>query len=239
MNNGPLSPGLTGVALADATHGWVVGNGGVIQASDPTADLVPPSLTASGITDGTWSNHALTLSLNAADAPGGSGLAGISCTLDDDGGATVTTGLAAMTIPVAAPSDHSNDDSHDLYCVAEDNTGNTGLVVLLFTIDTRKPVPVAYAASASRGHKAALKYRVKDVDNGGDRARTVTIVVKSPKGKVAKTIRLTNRAVNRTLTTSFTVPHTWARGTYRFSVSATDRAGNKQASVAVGHLVVK
>jgi len=237
--NGDSSAGLQGVACIDATHAWAVGYGGAIMTTDPGSDLTPPLLSASGIANNTWTNHALTLSLTASDPAGGSGLNGIYTSVDGVD-PTLVPGATA-TIPVAAPSTHANDGNRYLDFWSADLIGNTsGITEIHVVVDTRAPVPLApKAASALRGRKATLKYEVKDAAITGNYAKTVTIVVKSPKGKVVKTIRLTKRAVNRLLLTTFVVPKHWARGTYRFLVYATDRTGNLQAKVAYNKLVVK
>ena len=55
-----------------------------------------------------------------------------------------------------------------------------------------------------------------------------------------KTLKPVVKQVNTTLPWTFTVPRTWRTGTYHFSVYATDRAGNTQATpVGVNHLYVK
>ena len=102
-------------------------------------------------------------------------------------------------------------------------------------IDTRKPSTRASYATVYRGKTAVLRYRVIDVVplnavNGG--TATVTIKVKNPTGRLVKTLRPVVKRVNTALTWKFAVPRTWKRGTYRFSVYATDAAGNKQANVA-------
>jgi hypothetical protein len=155
----------------------------------------------------------------------------------------LSTGLpwqAATSIAVDAPSDHWNDGVHRIWYMS---VAGDGLVeapqTRLVNIDTRKPTPRApTAAAAVRGRTAALKYKVLDTKpNGGTVA--VKIVVKSPSGKVVKTLKPVVKPVDTALTWKFTVPRTWRVGTYKFYVYATDTAGNTQAKVASNKLIVK
>ena len=103
--------------------------------------------------------------------------------------------------------------------------------------DTTPPTTQAFAATARRGKTAVLKYRVNDpAPNGG--TATVTIKVKNRAGKVVKTLKPVVKSVNTPLAWKFTVPRTWRVGTYRFYVSATDKAGNR-APVASSKLIVR
>ena len=69
--------------------------------------------------------------------------------------------------------------------------------------------------------------------------------VKAKKGKktrykLVKTIKLGQRPVKSALqSTTFRVPKKWKRGTYRFYVSATDLAGNKQVKIKSNKLLVR
>ena len=240
---------LLGVALADPTHGWVVGESAAILASDPSADLTPPDLTTSGISDGTWTNSPVVLTMNATESAGAPSLrrdeaqdVGSSVPLririvKDGVKKTVDAGTAKATI--AAPANHAGDGAHTIVCWSIDRVGNCSPKnVIEVTVDTRRPVVRAYPATAHRGGTATLKFRVSHAKLAGDYARLVTITVVNPKGKVVQTVKLRHVSLDRVLTARFQVPSSWHRGTYRFLVRAVDRAGNHQVTVAVNHLVL-
>ena len=99
--------------------------------------------------------------------------------------------------------------------------------------------PKAYApsrASVVRGSRATLKFKVTDaLPNGA--AAAVTIKVKKSGGRTVKTLSLGTQPLGRTLAATFRC--TLPKGTYRFSVYAVDRAGNKQSRVGTNTLVVR
>ena len=107
-------------------------------------------------------------------------------------------------------------------------------------IDKVKPRTAApKQATAKRGAKATLRYRVTDPKPNSGRA-VVVIKVKNARGKLVKTLKLGRRPVKSALqSAAFTVPKKWPRGTYRFYVSATDLAGNKQVKIKSNKLLVR
>lgn len=229
--------GVEAISFADATHGWGVGFAGTILATDPAADLTPPTFAAAGFASGVWSKSPLGLGFSGADEPGGSGLSGFVYSID---ARQVNLGPTTTSIALAAPSTHAKDGAHSLICWSADKAGNTSpKKAFTYVIDTLKPAPTAYAATAYRGHWAKLPYRVADWSISGNVAKSVTIYVKNPAGKLVRTIRLANRSVNRTQLAALAVPKTWARGAYRVYVYATDRAGNRQARPGVSRLTIR
>jgi subtilisin family serine protease len=103
--------------------------------------------------------------------------------------------------------------------------------------DTTGPVTKASDASVKRGGKAALPYRVNDAGFSVGPAR-VTIVIKNKAGKVVKTLGPSdNKPMCTALKWAFTCK--LAKGTYRFTVKATDKAGNKATKLGTARLVVK
>ena len=67
----------------------------------------------------------------------------------------------------------------------------------------------------------------------------MTVKIRNKAGRVvAGPLGMSRAAVNSPLTFKFKVPRTWKAGTYRFSVYATDAAGNKAAAVS-NKLIVK
>jgi hypothetical protein len=97
--------------------------------------------------------------------------------------------------------------------------------------------PLCYApraTSATRGGTAVLSYKVTD---GYDRDACVTIRVRTAAGALKRTLRLGLKTIGTRRQASFAC--TLARGPYRFSVYATDVAGNAQARVGSNTLVVR
>jgi hypothetical protein len=233
----PLAPG------EHALKFWAQDVNGNVEAKQSVtftvkADNDAPETAAGGASDGAWYKAALTISLTATDNVEGSGVASISSTLD--AADPVIVDAAAADVPIAVDAvTHANDGAHTLAFAATDVAGNVeSAKTITVNVDTRKPAPKAYAATARRGRTATLKYKVVDAaPNCGTAA--VKVVVKNRAGKVVKTLKYAKKAVNKDLAAKFTVPRTWRIGTYKFYVSTTDGAGNAQVKVAVNKLVVK
>ena len=102
--------------------------------------------------------------------------------------------------------------------------------------DTTPPVTVApLAAHAMKGRTAPLKYQVNDaVPNGG--SASVTIVIRNRSGRVVDTIRAGRTAVNVPRTHRYRV--NLRPGTYGFTVTAIDAAGNASTVNGSNTLVV-
>ena len=104
-------------------------------------------------------------------------------------------------------------------------------------IDTSAPRPVAsWAATAARGKTAGLRYLIADRRPGSPSA-TVTIRVRTLAGRLVRKLVERDVTVNRRLVATFTCR--LARGHYRFSVYASDAAGNRQSVVASNGLHVR
>jgi hypothetical protein len=194
-----------------------------------TTDVVAPTTIVRGA-DSRWHKKPVTLRFSGGDA--GTGVAFSEYSLD--GGATWTKGTA-VTIP--APSDHSGDGVHKVLYRSTDNVGNVEKPqVGRVRIDTQRPTPLATRASrVARGHTAELRYRVDDSRPGSPTA-TVVVVVRNARGAAVKRITVRGRAVNTAFTYRFVCR--LARGTYTYSVAATDAAGNRQAKLSANTLVV-
>jgi len=119
---------------------------------------------------------------------------------------------------------------------ALDRVGNASLIGMrTVKVDTVRPRPSApYSASVVRGRTVTLKFKVTDI-----KATTlwVRIVIRNGAGKTVKTLSASGQKPNVVLSKSFSCG--LAKGTYRFSVYATDLAGNTQSKVASNRLVVK
>ena len=197
---------------------------------DENTDTSPPSTKVSGVVADKWYKAAVSVAFTSTDEAGGSGIAYVEYKLDD------AAWVRAASLSVAL------EGSHILLYRAADVAGNLETTKELnFGIDTGKPVTKALSgASARRGSKATLKYRVLDpVPNGGTAA--VTIKIKNRAGKVIRTLKPGVQSVNTDapLVAKLRVPRTWAKGTYQFLVYASDTAGNASKSIGANKLVVR
>jgi photosystem II stability/assembly factor-like uncharacterized protein len=223
---------LTGrcIFFLDSAHGWVVGDTGVIYATT-TGGWTPPSVKVSGAVNNGWYNHTLDVTLTGVPASATTGIASVTWALD--GGQRHTVAGASTTVRIPVDTLTHGDDGVGgrrlVYSVTDDNGITAPDRTLTINIDTRKPTTKApYAASVYRYADATLKYKVVDpAPNGG--TATVTIKIKNSSGKVVKTLGpYKGVVVNKRLSAklySCQLRH----GTYRFSVFATDKAGNLQA----------
>jgi hypothetical protein len=197
-----------------------------------TTDVTPPTTTVSGA-GSRWHDKAVKLRFRATDNPGGQGVDYTEYSLD--GGATWTHGTA---VTISAPADHSKDGANKVLYRSADKVGNLERKhTCSVLIDTRRPTPVAkWAAAAVRGARTALRFYVSDPRPGSPTA-TVTIRVHNARGALVKKAVLADVRVDRTLSYRFTC---WLpKGSYRFSVVATDAAGNPANAVAANTLVVR
>jgi photosystem II stability/assembly factor-like uncharacterized protein len=224
--------GETSVLTAsDATHVWALGLGELLGTVDATGDTAAPQTWTDG--DGRWTRSAQTLTLTAGDI-GGSGLARTEYSLDDG-----KSWLAGTSMAFAAPADHSNDGAHTVRYRSIDGAGNreaTKLTAVL--IDTLGPACGApKKAVVNAGSKGILRFLASDATSGVGRA---VITIRDQSGKVRRTF--VRRAGNWG---TYPAPtYYWLRfrcdlrpGTYRITVTATDRAGNTQTKI--GHNVLR
>jgi len=190
-----------------------------------------------------WHHTARTVTLTATDptavanAKAGiaAGSAGVAYTeYSSDGGATWTQG-GSFVVP--APADHSGDGAQQILVRAADAAGNVAPArVVTVRIDTRPPQPHAlWAASVVRGHTVALRFSVSDPRPGSPTA-TATVKVRTLAGRSVKTL-VVSGPVGTSLSARFVCR--LAKGSYRFTVSATDAAGNTQVATASNSLKVR
>ena len=186
-----------------------------------------------------WRRKAVKVSLAAVDpkpagsataSPAASGVAFIEYSAD--AGVTWTRGTSFI---IPAPADHSGDGAQHVLVRSADLAGNLASArTVTVNIDTRRPHSYArWAANAWRGRTAALRYYVSDPRPGSPVA-TVRLEIRKS-GRVVK--RLVRRgAVNTRIQARFACR--LAKGTYRFTVVATDAAGNAQATPVGNRLTV-
>ena len=196
-----------------------------------TTDVTPPFTVVSGA-DSRWHNQPVTLHFRATD-PGGQGVAYTEYSLDD--GVTWTKGTSA-TIP--APADHTGDGAHKVVYRSVDNVGNVEQRRLCrVLIDTRPPTPVAkWSEVVVRGHSARLRFFVSDPRPGSSTA-TVTIRIYKAHGKLVR--KAVPAAIKVDATQRYVFLCDLPKGTYRFTVTATDAAGNRGTAAATNVLVVR
>jgi photosystem II stability/assembly factor-like uncharacterized protein len=228
----PARQDVTSVAFVDALHGFAgslagemlsTRRGGWTDAHAPTTWTVGAAR---------WHDGAARVSVHASD-DGGSGIATVQYSFDR--GATWTRGSA---FTVAAPADHSGDGIHSFLFRAIDNAGNVAPARRGWVgIDTRRPTPLAnWAGAARRGARSALRFFVRDSRPGSPTA-TVTIRIVDTRGGLVEKVVLRGVPVQSRQRWVFTCR--LPRGRYRFTVAATDAAGNRQTAVAGNRLVVR
>ena len=214
-----------------------------VDAPPLPGDSTAPTTIAAAPAAGAWCNDVVTVNLAAIDNSGGSGVASI--VYSADGGEPVTVDASSVAVPIGAPPAAAGaagaravDGRHTVDYYAVDFAGNHEAThSLTVNIDTRAPATRApRAAKAKQGRMAWLKYEVRDATPNAGTAN-VTITVKNGRGKVVKRLRLGSTPVNTALTAGFRC--SLRPGMYRFSVRATDAAGNTQATIATQTLTVR
>jgi len=191
-------------------------------------DTVAPTMSVSGASDGAWLNHAATITLSDADNAGGSGVASIRYTLD---GAVYT--VAGASTQVVLPA--SPNATHTLTYQATDLAGNVSADQNLSVhIDTVGPTTIAKLASGHKGKAIALKCWVSDTSS--PRATSVTLTIRNSHKKVVKTFKLQTKKVSAWYAVKWRPK---VRGTYRYTVTAKDLAGNKQTKAGSAKITVK
>ena len=214
-----------------------------VTAPPAPTDSTAPATVATGAQAGAWASDVVTVALDSSDEAGGSGVAKIVYRVD--GGALVTVNAASVDVhlglpsaPEAAAGARIVDGPHSLEYYAVDVAGNAEPIkTLTINIDSTKPLTrAASPARVRKGRTATLKYEVRDAEPNAGTA-TVDITIKNKRGKVVKRLHLGARPVNTVLKATFRC--TLRPGIYRFSVRATDAAGNAQAKAAVQTLTVR
>jgi beta propeller repeat protein len=129
----------------------------------------------------------------------------------------------------------SGDGTKTISLQFEDADGNVWPQTVTITVhlDTQGPTTAARAAVALCGRSAVVHFRVSDKTS--PRA-SVTIKVHTRSGRLVRTIHLGRRTTNRALGATLGRLH---RGVYRYTVYATDLAGNHQVKAGSNRLVVR
>jgi hypothetical protein len=191
-------------------------------------DTIAPTISASGAADGAWLNHATTITLTATDDPGGSGVASIAYTLDG-----VAHTVAGSSAQVALPA--SPNGAHTLSYHASDLAGNVSADQRLeLHIDTIGPTTLAKPAKGRKGKAITLKCLV--ADNLSPQAKAVTMTIRNSHKKVVKTFKLGTKNVATWCAVKWTPK---AKGSYRYTVTAKDLAGNTQSKAGSAQITVK
>jgi hypothetical protein len=116
-------------------------------------------------------------------------------------------------------------------------TAGTTSAPATFMIDTTRPSTAALnAVSVKRNKTAKLNFRISE-PAGHSPSAQVVLKIKARRGAAQRTITINNVPMNVTQTSSFKV--TLKKGSYTWSVYATDLAGNTQANVATASFTVK
>jgi photosystem II stability/assembly factor-like uncharacterized protein len=220
------------VGAYDSTHALATGSG-ALATFDVPGDTAPPVTLCAAA--GGWSRTEVVPTLSAADV-GTSGLAWTEYSVD---GGPWTRGSTPP--PFLAPPDHSGDGAHGLQYRSADNAGNIEpQQALKVRIDTIKPVIRLRRSVVGRDGVLRMHLRINDkscpsVDQFGFGIRTLGGRALGGVGWEGMSLR-TNRWV--TLRDSMMGDYLNA-GTYRVLFYAEDRAGNRQARLGRGLLIVK
>jgi kexin len=197
-------------------------------------DTTPPVTRVT--TTRTWWNVAPRLHLRAVDLG-----SNVQRTEFRIGGSSAGSYMRGTTVMLKAPRTHANDGRHVVWFRSLDNAAPPNVEQpRYFVVDIDTRAPLAYAprpatATARRGASVRLFFRVADPGFGSHRA-TVRIRIRDSHGRLRKAITLSNQP-NGLRQLRF--PSTLRKGVYRFSVYATDTAGNEQAHIGVNTLTVR
>ena len=200
-------------------------------------DSAAPATQVAGAADGGWYNAPVTIALSAADGPGGSGVASVAYSID--GRSPVVAHAATTTAVIAADAlSHRDDGVHTLAYLAIDAAGNFETVkTLTVYIDTQRPTADApRAVAVRRGRTAVLPVRVADAQPGSG-VHTVVVEITTRQGRVVGTLQRTVAPGVEVRSLRFS--RTLRSGAYRYTVHATDGAGNAQAAAGWNRLTVR
>jgi 5-hydroxyisourate hydrolase-like protein (transthyretin family) len=130
--------------------------------------------------------------------------------------------------------------AHPLSYRVTDVCGNVTTGECVVGIDTARPKTVkAFASKGKKSGKLTLAFKVTDAKPGCGAATVSKIVVTTAKGKKVATIKGIKTVVKTNAKVRLVVKKKLKKGVYRFTVSATDIAGNKSKKATPAILVVK
>ena len=130
--------------------------------------------------------------------------------------------------------------AHPLSYRVTDCCGNVTTGQCVVGIDTARPKSVkAFASRGKKSGKLTLAFKVTDAKPGCGAATVNKIVVTTAKGKKVATIKGVKSIVKTNAKVKLVVKRRLKKGSYRFTVSVTDLAGNKSKKSMPGILVVK
>jgi photosystem II stability/assembly factor-like uncharacterized protein len=222
-----------GIDFVDATHGWVAGglsptssyvfSGSILKFYTPPSDTTAPTTTVAGLPAG-WKNKPVKLTFTASDNSGGSG---VDYTQYKLGSGSWTKG---STVTISTPG------TTTVSYRSADKAGNVEKTkTATVKIDTGLPTTTASAATVKANKVVSLKFEVMDPKPTCGQA-TVTIKIK--KGtKTVKTLKVGVVVTNKALTYKYKAK--LKKGSYTYSVLATDVAGNKATKIGSATLKVK
>lgn len=228
---------LRSVHFSDTVHGAIVGDGGSILKTSTGGippDATPPTTTSDA--DAGWHNADVTVDFTATDGSGGSGVAFTEYSLDN--GVSWTLGTS---VTIAAAADHSADGSHEILFNSKDLADNLETPKSCqVNIDTTAPsISPVKPISVKKGKTATINLRIDDMKGTTALSPTATVVmtVKDSRGKVKKVVNLGVRPTNQKVRCTWKC--TLKAGSYTYSITAEDAAGNPQVKAVTGKLMVK
>lgn len=191
-------------------------------------DFTPPTTSISGVDDA-WHNCPVAVTLTASDNPGGSGMSG--------GCAETEYALDSLDWTTGNSLSVTGSGIHTILYRSIDADGNVELAKsTTVRIDTGKPNSTATRnVTVKKGKLAKFAFEIGDPTPSCG-AATVTITIKR-RAKAVKTIKILHAATNQAETCSFKA--TLKKGSYTWSVKATDIAGNVGKVSALKKLVVR
>ncbi|MFA4966038.1 MAG: hypothetical protein WC709_10465 [Thermoleophilia bacterium] len=185
----------------------------------PSPDTTPPVTTVIGL-DGLWHAGPVTLTFSASDDA-----SGVQRTDTRSGFADWVAGDVLVV---------QGQGTHLVLYRSVDLVGNVEPDrSCTVKIDGAGPRTTAWETSVRRGARASLRYRVNDLTP----TASVRLVIRTRAGAVRKVFRLGPRVTGTPLVYRFRCY--LARGVYRYTVYATDEAGNRQSLAGRARLTVK
>jgi hypothetical protein len=219
----PAGSGLKTVVgeYEDAAGNVVTLNGTITLSSDA------PTVVVSGAKNGAWLSHATTLDFAATASSLSGGVASITLALD--GTVSTHTGSQASLLIPATPN-----RTHTVTYHATDDLALSGAdQTIIVHVDTAGPTTQGEAVAGRAHRPLALKFRIRD--NLSPTAVRVKVTVRLH-GKVVKVLSLPAQSTGAWHTVKWTPP---SKNRYTYVVTASDLAGNRQASAKAGVITAR